>query len=261
MIRKDAVLLWLVTSLFSACNAQPDVQLKRFEYQLGNDNVATVLHEVSGSDLLFFNMHDDENTAVEAGLQVIALRGGRLLELQHTGDRLVSFGIESMDYRFDPNRVFTPLGIEKTLERYSQADDAAIEAVQAFADSLISDGGMRGAKLIVTLHNNGESAYSAESYLPGGEYDVDAEAVHLQAGRDPDDFLFVTQDNLFQLFKSAGLNVVLQNNSTVTDDGSLSVWAGREEIPYINVEAQHGHLAEQVEMVIEVYRVLANHFN
>jgi len=260
-MRRNAALLWLVTSLFSGCNAQPDVQLNRFEYQLGNDNVVTVLHEVAGSDLLFFNMHDDENTAVEAGLQVIALRGGRLLELQHTGNRLVSFGISSADYRFDPNRIFTPLGIEKTLERYSQADSAAIEAVQAFANSLILDGGLKKAKLLVTLHNNGDNEYSAKSYLPGGEYDVDAESVYIQQGRDPDDFLFVTQDQLFQLFKSAGLNVVLQNNSTVTDDGSLSVWAGREEIPYVNVEAQHGHLAEQVEMIIEVYRVVDNHVN
>ena len=261
LMRKTAVLLWLVVSLFSGCNAQPDVQLKRFEYQLGNNTVVTVLHEVAGSDLLFFNMHDDENTAVEAGLQVIALRGGRLLELRHTGDRLVSFGIASADYRFDPNRIFTPVGIKKTLERYSQADGPAIEAVRAFADSLISDGGLQEARLIVTLHNNGEGGYSVESYLPGGEYEVDAEAVHIQQGRDPDDFFFVTQDQLFQLFKSAGLNVVLQKNSMVTDDGSLSVWAGHEEIPYVNVEAQHGHLAEQVVMIIEVYRIVDNHFN
>ncbi len=261
LMRKKAVLLCVLASLFCRCDEPPDAQLTRFEYQLGSDTVVTVLHEVAGSDLLFFNMHDDENTAVEAGLRVIALRGGRLLELQHSGDRLVHFGIASAAYRFDPNRIFTPLGIERTLERYSQADSAAIEAVQAFADSLILDGELRGARLIVTLHNNGEGEYSAESYLPGGDYEVDADAVHIQQGRDPDDFFFVTQDRFFQLFKAAGLNVVLQNNSTVTDDGSLSVWAGRERIPYVNVEAQHGHLAEQVEMIMEVYRIADNHFN
>lgn len=261
LMRKKAFQLGILASCFFGCGEPTDAQLKRFEYQLGNNAVVTVLHEVAGSNLLFFNMHDDENTAVEAGLRVIELRGGRLLELQHSGNRLVSFEIASDTYKFDPNRIFTPLGIKKTLDRYSQAAPSAVQAVQSFSNSLIEDSRLGETELIVTLHNNGEGEYSAESYLPEGEYAIDAEAVHIQAGLDPDDFFFVTQDRLFQLFKSAGYNVVLQNNATVTDDGSLSVWAGRERIPYINVEAQHGHLAEQVEMVLEVYRIADTHFN
>lgn len=261
LMRKKAFQLGILASCFFGCGEPTDAQLKRFEYQLGNNAVVTVLHEVAGSNLLFFNMHDDENTAVEAGLRVIELRGGRLLELQHSGNRLVSFEIASNTYKFDPNRIFTPLGIKKTLDRYSQAAPSAVQAVQSFSNSLIEDSRLGETELIVTLHNNGEGEYSAESYLPEGEYAIDAEAVHIQAGLDPDDFFFVTQDRLFQLFKSAGYNVVLQNNATVTDDGSLSVWAGRERIPYINVEAQHGHLAEQVEMVLEVYRIADTHFN
>lgn len=261
LMRKKAFQLGILASCFFGCGEPTDAQLKRFEYQLGNNAVVTVLHEVAGSNLLFFNMHDDENTAVEAGLRVIELRGGRLLELQHSGNRLVSFEIASTTYKFDPNRIFTPLGIKKTLDRYSQAAPSAVQAVQSFSNSLIEDSRLGETELIVTLHNNGEGEYSAESYLPEGEYAIDAEAVHIQAGLDPDDFFFVTQDRLFQLFKSAGYNVVLQNNATVTDDGSLSVWAGRERIPYINVEAQHGHLAEQVEMVLEVYRIADTHFN
>jgi hypothetical protein len=260
-MKKSTFLLGFLVSLFFGCTEPADAQLNRLEYQLGNSTVVAVLHEVTGSDLFFFNMHDDENTAVDAGRSVIELRGGRLLELQHSGGRLVSFEIASDTYKFDPNRIFTPLGITKTLDRYSQAAPPAVQAVQSFSDSLISDGRFGEAALIVTLHNNGEGEYSAESYLPEGEYATDAEAVHIQEGIDPDDFFFVTEEQLFQLFKSAGHNVVLQANATVTDDGSLSVWAGREGIPYINVEAQHGHLADQVEMILEVYRVAETHFN
>jgi hypothetical protein len=164
-------------------------------------------------------------------------------------------------YKFDPNRIFTSLGIKKTLDRYSQAAPAAVQAVQSFSNSLIFDGKLEEASLIVTLHNNGEGEYSAKSYLPEGEYATDAKAVHIQEETDPDNFFFVTEEKLFQLFKSAGHNVVLQDNATVTDDGSLSVWAGNGGIPYINVEAQHGHLAEQVEMILEVYRIADTHFN
>ena len=42
---------------------------------------------------------------------------------------------------------------------------------------------------------------------------------------------------------------MLQNNHRVRDDGSLSVYAARHNIGYINVEARHGHAAEQREML------------
>ena len=56
---------------------------------------------------------------------------------------------------------------------------------------------------------------------------------------------------------SEGHNVVLQDNDKVTDDGSLSVLAGRAGIPYINVEAEDGHLQQQVEMIKTVYSAVA----
>ena len=62
--------------------------------------------------------------------------------------------------------------------------------------------------------------------------------------------------SLYEKFKNLGYNTVLQNNATMTDDGSLSVLAGQQNIPYVNVEAQHGHLEEQVEMLFVLMEVL-----
>jgi hypothetical protein len=42
--------------------------------------------------------------------------------------------------------------------------------------------------------------------------------------------------------------VVLQHHRP-QDDGSLSVYAAKKKIPYINIEALHGHLDEQIRML------------
>jgi hypothetical protein len=50
-----------------------------------------------------------------------------------------------------------------------------------------------------------------------------------------------------------GYNVVLQNNTTVEDDGSLSVYCGKNRISYINFESESGHFEEQIKMITEIY--------
>ena len=62
-----------------------------------------------------------------------------------------------------------------------------------------------------------------------------------------------TEENYFDNIKRLGFNVVLQNNMKVTDDGSLSVYCGKQRIPYINVEAENGHLTEQKEMLAAIW--------
>jgi hypothetical protein len=42
---------------------------------------------------------------------------------------------------------------------------------------------------------------------------------------------------------------MLQDNANVPDDGSMSVYFARQGIPYLNIEANNGHLKEQIEMV------------
>ena len=67
---------------------------------------------------------------------------------------------------------------------------------------------------------------------------------------------FVTDRALYDALVGEGFNAVLQDNDAATDDGSLSVWAAREGVPYVNVEAQHGHRAEQAAMIDALVGVL-----
>jgi len=230
----------------------------RTEYQIGETRLTTVAYQARHPGMTFFNMHDDENTAVEAGVQFIRKYGGRLIQLKHTGKRLVEFRLQGKTYRFDPNRMFTDRGARDTLQRYSRADEAAVAALRRLADEILTRCGLDRGPWIITLHNNTERNYSALLYLPGNEYENDAEEVFIAPGSDPDDFFYVTDRSVYEAVRKEGFNVVLQNNRTATDDGSLSVLAARIGIPYVNIEAQHGHLVEQFRMLEALRRIIGS---
>ena len=219
-------------------------------HRLG-DRMINLKFWIKGAGLTFVNLHDDENTSVKAALVVIDSIGGRLIELRHSGERNIRFEMSSSTYEFDPNRMFTDKGTKKSMKKFGPFSKKAHSNIRALAQHLIDSLDLR---MIVTLHNSSDENYSSLSYLD--EYKNDAAEVFINPERDPDDFFFVTTEVLFDKFKNLGYNTVLQNNATMTDDGSLSVLAGRQGIPYINVEAQHGHFDEQVEMLFTLVSVL-----
>ena len=225
-------------------------------YQLGDTLIESVLYRAQGSDLLMFNLHENESTSVEAALHLIRRRGGQVLALHHTGERQIKFLLSGRWFSFDPNRIFTDSGAVATISPNGAEKPDAITVVRDFAREIVSTYSLDSSSVIVTLHNNTDQEYSVESYLPGGQYAPDARKVFVNRRRDPDDFFFVTDATFFTRLSRAGFNVVLQNNRFVTDDGSLSVLAARHGIPYINVEAQHGHLKAQEKMLRAIAKLL-----
>ena len=226
---------------------------------LGSAQVRVRVHTFEGPMAPVFsalNLHDDESTSVDAALDVARAHGGRVVELAHTGERNVTFRVEGRTFVADPNRMFTDAGRRRTLADKSRDTPNARAALEAFADGVLR-AYAPGPPAVVTLHNNTEDNYSARSYESGGEYETDAAAVTVHAGSDPDDFFFVTDRALYDALVGRGFNAVLQDNEAATDDGSLSVWAAREGVPYVNVEAQHGHRAEQARMIEALLDVLA----
>ncbi len=216
---------------------------------LSGSRLDVVTHSSGDSKWVFCNLHDDENTSVEAALQVMQQQPGRLIEIRHTGRRNCEFQIGQNTYLIDPNRIFTSVGIRKTLEDLSQWDEPSQSAVESFSAELLKLYDLKAHRLVIALHNNTDGRYSAVDYLPSHELAGEAADVSLNADLDTDDFFFVTDQRLFSVLKKRQLNVVLQNNKDATDDGSLSVYCGKQGIPYVNVEAQHGHLTQQVAML------------
>jgi hypothetical protein len=197
----------------------------------------------------FINLHQNENTSIIAVKGFLYFFGGQLTFIEHGNTRLVSFQLKMGGevYVFDPNRIFTPAGIIQTLQQNGPYSPAAAEAVAAFAAFLLQTYQFHQQKIVVAVHNNSPN-YSAELYLPGGPLHKDAAEVYIKPGSNPRNFFFVTEKSSFNYLKNQQLNVVLQSNSSVTDDGSLSVYAAREGKPYINCEtaAEGGAEGDQI---------------
>jgi len=212
-------------------------------------------HFCDSTELAFVNLHDDENTSMEAGLQLFDK--GKIIELRHTGKRLLSFSVQKRLYQVDPNRIFTNRGIYLSMKQHSHFDSIGFRVVVQFRDSILKQ--ITPSFIIVALHNN-KNGYSIRSYQKGGIYSKDAELVATNSNISPRNFFLVTQFSHFLILRSLKQNVVLQSKDA-KDDGSLSIWAQRSKIAYINVEAADGHLKEQ-QMMLAVLNchILHNRF-
>jgi hypothetical protein len=163
-------------------------------------------------------------------------------------------------FKFDPNRIYTPKGLEATLRKNGAFTQQGFRAADKLAQYFIKKH-VAGNKLVIALHNNSDGGgLHIKSYLPGGEYANDASEVNVNEAEDPDDFFYTTDKRIFDYLKAKGFNILLQNNATVTDDGSLSVYCGYKGMAYLNIEAQLGHLAEQKRMMLAVYEMIEELF-
>ena len=93
------------------------------------------------------------------------------------------------------------------------------------------------------------AAIQFEIIFAGHKYAADSRELYYNPKQNVHNFFFVTRPAMFNKLKKLGFNVVLQNNRSVTDDGSLSVYAAKRGINYINVEARHGALQTQIKML------------
>jgi len=216
-------------------------------YTLGSTKVTlNDYHKGGGGGFSFFAPHSDETTAVKAAMQVVSKSGGDVFFLSHgDGARNITFKMNGVAYTVDPNRIFSSTGISKSLKPYTPE---AAAAVKGLADFVISRIWNANSPPIVGIHNNTDGNLSVKSYASGANRS-EAKQTYAAPGKDPDDFFFVTTSSAFNVLKSKKFNVVLQA-WPIADDGSLSVYCERHGRPYINVEAQFGHFAQQVSMLM-----------
>lgn len=221
----------------------------RIQFKLGDTNINVLIFQHGRPWPTFINVHDDENTSVAAGRTVIEQTSGRLIELSHGGRRHLRFGLGGERFAVDPNRIFSDAGIRATLERQGNYSAAAHQVVKRFATQLLEHFALEREPVILALHNTVDGNYSVESYRPGAEHGAAAADLHVSPNRSRFDFFYVTDRRFFDHLKAHDFNVILQDNANVPDDGSLSVHFGRKGIPYLNIEAELGHLNAQIEMV------------
>ena len=226
-------------------------------YKIGNKTVPIkIIQYGTVKDIVYINMHDNEDAAVEAAIEVLEVQGGTLIKVENNGQRVIRFKLGNITYGFDPNRIYAKIGIQQTLRDNKRTSPQAIVEIEKFAQYLLSfipD----STSCIVALHNNTEGLFSIKSYTPGGNRQRDAKAVYENPEKDIDDIALTTDSLLYQKMADAGFNSIWQDNERAKKDGSLSIYCGERNLRYINIETQHGKVAEYIEMLEKLLEILA----
>ena len=229
--------------------AAADVHVvQRQEVRVGRTSLQLVVSEREPGGLTYVSLHENERTAVQATRQLIDHQPGRLVELRSRGARLVTVWFGTTPHVFDPNRIFTDVGVEKTLRHYGSYSREVQSAIGPLRQAILAWLPTGGAQPLIAVHNNRAGTYSIAQYRAGGAYSTDAELVFEAPGHSPGDFFLVTDRSWFERLRQASFSVVLQSRMP-TDDGSLSVWFQQRGLPYVNVEARFGVVEEQYRML------------
>jgi len=207
-----------------------------------------------GSPNAYWSLHSNERVAREALAQGAPM--GKHVQSSAEGRHMRVAGL-----KFDPNRLFTPEGgrkyVEKRMRRAGPRSRAKAEAVlsnirdQELDQMLPEEGGA-----IISAHNSrasarypgGKSLYQHEKGKP-----ITAE-FHEGDPKDLIDFIIITNKADFDraVAENIPFNALYQPwREGQVDDGSGSVFAGQAGIPYFNPEVRirKGALPKQLAML------------
>ena len=286
--------LLLIVTVFCVlqgiARAQESVTKQTLILPLGETPIKINVYEKDGSDATFFAPHRSEQTALRLAKEEIAQRGGRLVEIESFDERgnparRLAFVSAGKSYTLDPNRIFTPNG--RRCAGFTGKTDAA---VKNFVDELLKiilqsdkDRLPNHRKLVVAVHNNHDfddkpasgqaSDLTATAFVKSvqfrpawrGAFEAQAAGVYLANDEaDADNFIFLSTPRFVGYFAGNNFNVVIQKpysqlftDHCGVDDGSLSVYAGQQNIEYVCPEADQANGgSRQKQMFESVYRLL-----
>lgn len=237
------------TSFTSKVTTGYSPKTKTVFYRIGETQFPVKISQYGDvKKVVYLNLHADESTALKAARLVLKREGGTLISLENSGKRNIRFKLNGRYYMFDPNRMFSKEGAGQTLAILSKVNGQAIKEIEQFGKKIIellpTD-----ISLVVALHNNTDGKFGINSYLPGAERERDARLVYADPAQDPDDIYLTTDSLLYQHLTAKKYNSILQDNIYAKKDGSLSIYCGEKEIPYLNCETQHGRFQQYVEML------------
>jgi hypothetical protein len=206
---------------------------------LGNTKVKIIKQAGFGKTIV--HLHENERTALRAAKMYLARNGGTIITLKHSGKRNIVFYLRKVRYEFDPNRIFTDVGIKKTLKQFGSYSLKAHKEVKKLAKRIIK---VIPKGKIIAVHNN--RGYSLKEYLPRHPLARDVKALCHVPYTSYRNFYFVTKKHEFKRLKKLKFNVALQAFHA-TNDGSLSYYFSKRN--YINIEAANYALRQQLKML------------
>ncbi len=245
---KKACFFIYILILSITANTQPTINVSAIPLGANICSIQETLYESQRKGIFLITVHADETTAATVAKQFVEQNGGSYISIQHENTRNIRFLLNNKKYVFDPNRIYTSQGRKATLKKLSTYSKEADEKISQLAYIFLQK--LNKASLIIALHNNTNGKpLSIESYTKGGNEAANTKEVYVNKEMDADDFVYTTHQPIFDYLKSKKINVVLQHNKKAINDGSLSVYCGKKNIPYINIETELHHQKQQEEIL------------
>ncbi len=233
-----------------------DNSTMKIPFELGDTIIEIVEHWGNAREhIIFLNVHEDETTSIQTLVAFSEKDSIDYFYLHHQETRRVTFKLKGKKYSVDPNRIFTKKGRKKSLKEGGKYSRKANRKVKGLALQVL--GRLPKGYTVVALHNNTDVEYSIKSYATGGDEAQNTKSLYINEEMDPDDFVYTTDEYYFEALKAKQINVILQDNVAFVNDGSLSVYCGKKNIPYLNIETQKGHFNAQMdlmELVVQLIR-------
>lgn len=218
-------------------------------FKLGERVIETRIFQYgSARNLICVNLHDDELTSVNSAKKLLEKEAGLLIKIENNRQRNIKFRMDGQTYTFDPNRMFSRQGITQSLTMFGRVTPKAVNEIEKFASHIL--GLIPESSWIIALHNNTNGKYSINSYLPGNIREKDAREISVNPEEDPDDIFLTTDSALYRRLANDRYNTIWQDNENAKKDGSLSVYCGEKNIPYINCETEHGRYLQYQQMIM-----------
>ncbi len=251
--------LFLSTILLQNCLTQNYSQV--YKYKVGETilSIEEQCYVPCDNNIVFIHLHDNESTSIEIAYDFLMHNGGKFIRLVNDSQRNVLIVTANKECCFDPNRMYSKEGIKASLlnltDKYASV---AVERVAKFSTQLLQKF-IKTQSLIVSLHNNTDTNYSILQIQKDYFNKKYFGKIYINPDMDEDDFILTTDINIYYKIVAKNINVIWENVDQTPDDGSLSHYAGRNKIPYINIEAQHEHKAEQIVMLNAIKDVIARY--
>ena len=257
---RRTLLLGMSTALAPLATTSNAAQEVRSEKTVivGETRVRVVVDDVKRkgeSALVYFHPHENEHGSAVVTRHVIQQSGGKLVEIRSQGDRLITFKLKGATYSFDPNRMFTDIGLAHSLTHFGPTSEPALAAGRKLRNAVLAELG-NGKVPIVAVHNNAEDGITALSFRSDGPLSAQAAKIAVNPKESAHNFFLVLDDGLFDRLHHQGFNTVLQA-ANPPDDGSLSVYCQQHQWQYVNVEAAESDMNKQERMLAALSDALA----
>ena len=252
-------LVFIVLIMLVCQTSRAQDSLKTHEYKVGETTltIEEQCFKPCEGHITFIHLHDNESTSIEVAHDFLLQNGGRFIRLVNDSQRNVLLVVANKECCFDPNRMYSTEGIKASLLNLTDKyPSGAVEEVAKFSNQILQKF-INNQSLIVSLHNNTNSNYSILQIQKDFFYKKYFGKIFINPDMDEDDFILTTDIAIYHKIVAKNINVVWENVNLTQDDGSLSHYAGKHNIPYINIEAQHEHRAEQMAMLHAIKEMIA----